>query len=163
MKILSDGSKFVAWKMSKNENFSKNKNTPANYIKWANYCNTERADNFRTEKMPPDYILRPKIRKSVVFSKKVVITFSHFVLWTFFLLRICWPMDGQQGVVPPWKPLRPVCDELRDPKPEKHLSDTLFWPFSKHHKSTSDCCRAVFFSWLFLPNDVLSACSHLQY
>ena len=24
------------------------------------------------------------------------------------------------------KPLRPVCDELRDPKPEKRLSDTHF-------------------------------------
>ena len=36
------------------------------------------------------------------FSKKVVITFSHFVLGTFFLLSICSPLDGQRGVVPPW-------------------------------------------------------------
>ena len=52
--------------------------------------------------MPPNCILWGKFRKSVVFSKKVVITFSHFVLGTFFLLSICWTMDGQQGVVPPW-------------------------------------------------------------
>ena len=40
--------------------------------------------------------------ESVVFSKKVVITFSHFVSETFFLLSICYPLDGQQGVVTPW-------------------------------------------------------------
>ena len=51
--------------------------------------------------MPPDCILLGKFRKTVVFSKKVVITFSHFVSRTFFLLSICLPMDRQQGVVPP--------------------------------------------------------------
>ena len=89
-------------KWQKNEIFWKNKNTPANYINWANYCSTEWTHNFCTKKMPPDCILWPKSQKSVVFSKKVVITFSHFVLQTFFLLSICSPMDGRQGVVPPW-------------------------------------------------------------
>ena len=118
-------------KCQKNENFSKNKNKPANYIKWANYCNTERADNFRTEKMPPDYILRPKIRKSVVFSKKVVITFSHFVLWTFFLLRICWPMDGQQGVVPPWNRF----DQCVTSYGTLNLKNTSLTPFFDHFQN----------------------------
>ena len=86
----------------KNEKFRKNKNTPADYIIWANYCNTEWTNIFRTKKMPPDCILWPKNQKSVVFSKKVVITFSHFVLGTFFLLSICSPLDRQWGVVPPW-------------------------------------------------------------
>ena len=89
-------------KWQKNEKFWKNKNTPANYFKWANYCNTEWTDNFCTKKMLPDSVFWPKFRKSVVFSKKVVITFSHFVLWSFFLLSICYPIDGQQGVVPLW-------------------------------------------------------------
>ena len=89
-------------KCQKNEKSRKNKNTPANKIKWANCCKTEWTKIFRTKKMPPNCILWGKFQKSVVFSKKVVITFSHFVLGTFFLLSICWPMDGQQGVVPPW-------------------------------------------------------------
>ena len=89
-------------KCQKTEKISKNKNTPANYIKRANYCYTEWTNNFWMKKMPPDCILWPKFRKSVVFSEKVVITFSHFILWTFFLPRICSPMDGQQGVVPLW-------------------------------------------------------------
>ena len=75
------------------------------------------------------------------------------------LLPFEWATRGSTAL----KPLRPVCDELRDPKPEKHLSDTHFWPFSNYHKSTSDCCRATFFSSFFPPIDVLSACSHLQY
>ena len=86
----------------KNEKFRKNKNTPANYIIWANYCNTEWTNIFRTKKMPPNCILWGKFQKSVVFSKKVVITFSHFVSRTFFLLSICSPMDRQQGVITPW-------------------------------------------------------------
>ena len=75
------------------------------------------------------------------------------------LLTYGWATRGSNAL----KPFRPVCDELRDPKPEKHLSDTHFWPSSNCHKSTSGCRRATFFSSLFPPIDVLSACSHLQY
>ena len=38
------------------------------------------------------------------------------------LLTYGWATRGSTAL----KPLRPVCDELRDPKPEKHLSDTDF-------------------------------------
>ena len=57
MKMLSGRSNFVPQKLSKNEKFWKNKNTPANYIIWANYCNTEWTNIYRTKKMPPNCIL----------------------------------------------------------------------------------------------------------
>ena len=115
-------------KWQKNENFWKNKNTPVNYIQWANYCNTGWTDNYCTEKMPPDRILWPKFRKNVVFSKKVVITFSHFVLRTFFLLSICSSMDGQQGVVLPWNP----SDQCVPSYGTLNLKNTSLTPFFDH-------------------------------
>ena len=118
-------------KCRKNENFSKNKNTPANYVQWANYCNTEWTNTVCTKKMPPDCILWAKFRKSVVFFKKGVITFSHFVLWTFSLLNICWPMDGQQGVVPPWN----RCDQCVTSYGTLNLKNTSLTPFFDHFQN----------------------------
>ena len=147
----------------KNEKFRKNKNTPANYIIWTNYCNTDWTNIFCTKKMPLDCILWGKFRKSVVFFQKSAHNFFPLCFTDFFpakhLLTYGWATRGSNTL----KPLRPVCDELRDPQPEKHLSYTHFWPFSNYHKSTSGCCRERFFSSLFPPIDVLSACSHLQY
>ena len=102
MKMLSGRSNFVPQKLSKKWKVSEKQKHTANSVLWANYCNTEWTNIFRTKKMPPKCILWGKFRKSVVFSKKVVITFSHFVLGTFLLLSICSPMDAKQGVVPPW-------------------------------------------------------------
>ena len=118
-------------KCRKNENFSKNKNTPANYIQWANYCNTEWTNTVCSKKMPPDCILWAKFRKSVVFFKKGVITFSHFVLQTFSLLNICWPMDGQQGVVPPCN----RSDQCVTSYGTLNLKNTSLTPFFDHFQN----------------------------
>ena len=68
---------------------------------------------------------KENFEKVCFFSKKVVITFSHFVLGTFFLLSICWPMDGQQGVVP----LRNRSDQCVTSYGTLNLKNTSLTPF----------------------------------
>ena len=65
------------------------------------------------------------------FFKKGVITFSHFVLWTFSLLNICWPMDGQQGVVPPWN----RSDQCVTSYGTLNLKNTSLTPFFDHFQN----------------------------
>ena len=119
--------------------------------------------SFLRKKMPLNCILRGKFRKSVVFFQKSGHNFLPLCFRDFFPAMHLFTYGGATRGSKTLKPLRSVCDELRDPKPQKHLSETLFRPFSKYQKSTSDCRRAAFFSSLFPPIDVLSASSHLQY
>ena len=70
--------------------------------------------------------LTTKISKKCGFFQKSGHNFFPLCFMDFFpakdLLTYGWATRGSNAL----KPLRPVCDELRDPKPEKHLSDTLF-------------------------------------
>ena len=67
-----------------------------------------------------------KISKKSGFFQKSGHNFFPLCFWDLFpakhLLTYGWATRGSTAL----KPLRPVCDELRDPKPEKHLSDTDF-------------------------------------
>ena len=67
-----------------------------------------------------------KISKNCGFFQKSGHNFFPLSFWDFFpakhLFTYGWATRGSGAL----KPLRPVCDELRDPKPEKHLSDTHF-------------------------------------
>ena len=67
-----------------------------------------------------------KISKKCGFFQKRGHNFFPLCFVDFFpakhLLTYGWATRGSIAL----KPLRPVCDELRDPKPQKHLSDTLF-------------------------------------
>ena len=67
-----------------------------------------------------------KFSKKCGFFQKSGHNFFPLCFTDFFpakhLLTYGWATRGSTTL----KPLRPVCDELRDPKPEKHLSDTHF-------------------------------------
>ena len=67
-----------------------------------------------------------KISEKLGFFQKSGHNFFPLCFRDFFsakhLLPFEWPTRGSTAL----KPLRPVCDELRDPKPEKHLFDTQF-------------------------------------
>ena len=102
-----------------------------------------------------------QISKNCGFFQKSGHNFFPLCFTDFFPAKHLLPFGRATRSSTALKPLRPVCDELRDPKPEKHPSHTHFWPFSNYHKSTSKCRRAAFFSSFFLAVDVLSACSHL--
>ena len=67
-----------------------------------------------------------KISEKCGFFQKSGHNFIPLCFTDFFpakhLLTYGWATRGSTAL----KPLRLVCDELRDPKPEKHLSDTHF-------------------------------------
>ena len=67
-----------------------------------------------------------KISKKCGFFQKSGHNFFPLCFTDFFPAKHLLPYGCATRGSAALKPLRPVCDELRDPKPEKHLSDSQF-------------------------------------